>query len=561
VSDLIPGTPAPVPSPEPAAEPRGRRLHRRAKPPRRHWIKRRWLRRLVIASTTLVVLIAAVTVSGYAYVDHLYHEATIIKVKHLVPVQTTGPHANAETILLIGSTSRCALNGKQASSFGSCSGPPSATTGITGVNSDVIMLLHTDPNTHRVSILSIPRDLVLYNVRDENFHKVDAALATDPSQLIQVIEQDFGIPINHYVELNFDTFQNVVNTLGGVKVYFPDRVYDAESGLNITTTGCQPLNGFQALALVRARHMNYWVNGVEEYDGSGDLGRIVRDHEFLRILAATVASRGIDNPFQDNDLLKEILPDLTIDNTFSLGEMVDMILDFHAINPNTSPETTMPNIEDHADYMYEGYDYGSVVFPSYPQDEQAIDAWLGNARPPAAAVSPSSFSLSVVDGTGDPATVTTTATALGNLGFHVVESSGSWPSVGPLSETIVEYTPGHLADAQRVAQSLSGIVTMAQAPTSVIAGSDLPESTGADVTLITGTNFSVLPAVATTSIASTSTTSPSRSATTTTNVTTSSAPPPAANAGGSSSATALLGPVSSSGDPAPPYDPRACPAN
>jgi LCP family protein required for cell wall assembly len=559
VSDLIPGTPAPVPSPEPAAERRGRRQHRRSKPPRRHWIKKRWLRRTIIASTTLVVLIAAIAVSGYAYVDHLYHEATIIKVGNLVPVKKTGVHANAETILLIGSTSRCALNGQQTSAFGSCSGPPSATTGVTGVNSDVIMLLHTDPNTHRVSILSIPRDLVLYNVRDENFHKIDAALANDPGTLVQVIEQDFGIPINHYVELNFDTFQNIVNTLGGVKVYFPDRVYDDQSGLNITTPGCVALNGFQALALVRARHMNYWVNGVEEYDGSGDLGRIVRDHEFLRILASTVASKGIDNIFQDNDLLKAILPDLTIDSTFSIGEMADLILDFHAINPNTAPETTMPNIEDHVDYMYEGYDYGSVVLPAYPQDQEAIDDWLGNSQPPGASVSPSSFSLAVDDGTGDSATATTTATQLGNLGFHVVDSTGSWPSVGPLSETIVEYTPGHLADAERVAQSLSGIVTMAQAPTSAIAGSDLPESTGADVTLITGTNFSVLPAASTVST-STSTTSPSSSATTTTNATTSSVPPPAANAGGSSSATAELGPVSSSADPTPPYDPRACPS-
>ena len=88
----------------------------------------------------------------------------------------------------------------------------------------------------------------------------------------------------------------------------PDRVYDAQSGLNITTPGCHELNGFEALALVRARHMNYWENGVEEYDGSGDLGRIVRDHEFLRILASAVSARGLGNPLVDNDLLGEIAP-------------------------------------------------------------------------------------------------------------------------------------------------------------------------------------------------------------------------------------------------------------
>ena len=57
---------------------------------------------------------------GYAYIDHRFHEATFVKVKHLVKVKSTGPHANAQTILLIGSTSRCVLNGKQAKAFGTC---------------------------------------------------------------------------------------------------------------------------------------------------------------------------------------------------------------------------------------------------------------------------------------------------------------------------------------------------------------------------------------------------------------------------------------------------------
>lgn len=520
----------------------GRRRHRRRKV-RRHWIKRRWLRRSIIALTTIVVLLGAVAVSGYAYLVHEFNKRHVVVVHHLVPVVTTGPQANAETILLIGSTSRCALNGKQAKDFGTCSstGPAGAVTNVTGVNSDVIMLLHTDPNTHRVSILSIPRDLVIYNVENENFHKVDAALASDPSQLVNVIEQDFGIPVNHYVELNFDTFQNVVNTLGGVKVYFPDRVYDTMSGLNITTPGCHLLNGFQSLALVRARHMSYWVNGVEQYDGTGDLGRIVRDHEFLRILAASVAARGLGNLRVDNDLLSEILPDLTVDSTFTLGSMASLVLDYHSINPMKAPETTVPNIELHTDYMYEGYDYGSVVFPSYPQDQKAIDAWLGLSSPPGANVAPGSFTLAVDDGTGSPSATTATAAKLGALGFHVVSSSATWPPVGPLSETVVEYQPGHLADAERVAQSLSGIVSMAQAPTKVIAGSDLPVST-ADVTVLTGSNFSVVSPHPAGSGA------PSGSGST--------SGTPASSSSGSSGS--LLGPVSASADPAPAYDPKPC---
>jgi LCP family protein required for cell wall assembly len=538
------GSDAPDEAPE-SGTTEGRRTRRRHRKPRRHWIKRRWLRRSIIALTTIVVLLGAVAVSGYAYLVHEFNKRHVVVVHHLAPVVTTGPHANAQTILLIGSTSRCVLNGKQAKDFGTCAstGPAGAVTNVTGVNSDVIMLLHTDPNAHRVSILSIPRDLVLYNVENENFHKVDAALASDPSQLVNVIEQDFGIPINHYVELNFDTFQNVVNTLGGVKVYFPDRLYDTMSGLNITTPGCHLLNGFQALALVRARHMSYWVNGVEEYDGTGDLGRIVRDHEFLRILAASVAAKGLGNLSVDNDLLSEILPDLTVDSTFTLGSMASLVLDYHSINPMKAPETTMPNAELHTDYMYEGYDYGSVVFPSYPQDQNTIDQWLGLSTPPAANVAPGSFTLAVDDGTGNPSATTATATKLGALGFHVVSSSATWPPVGPLSETVVEYQPGHLADAQRVAQSLSGIVSMAQAPTKVIPGSDLPVS-AANVTVLTGSNFSVVSP----HLAGSGSGAPSGSG--------SASGTPASSSSGSSGS--VLGPVSASADPAPAYDPKPC---
>ena len=77
------------------------------------------------------------------------------------------------------------------------------------------MILHLNPATDTVSILSIPRDLFVPNARKEGANKIDAALYEGPSQLVAVIQEDFGIPIQHYVELNFDTFANVVNALNG----------------------------------------------------------------------------------------------------------------------------------------------------------------------------------------------------------------------------------------------------------------------------------------------------------------------------------------------------------
>ena len=214
--------------------------------------------------------------------------------------------------------------------------------------------------------------------------------------------------------------------------------------------------------------MNYWVNGVEEYDGSGDLGRIVREHEFLRILASAVAARGLGNPIEDNDLLGEIAPDLTLDSTFTLRDMVDLVLDFHSINPDKAPETTLPNIEDYTDYMYEGYDYGSVVLPSYPQDQQTIDNWLGIKSPPASTVSPSSITVRVLDGAGNPAAAAKTTAKLRT------SDTGSWAGVpGPpwfRSRDRGRVLPGSSGRRGTGHASLSGIVSMTEAPVGHLRG-------------------------------------------------------------------------------------------
>ena len=116
------------------------------------------------------------------------------------------------------------------------------------------------------------------------------------------IQEDLGIPINHFVELNFNGFINSVNALGGINVYFPDPVYDADSLLDIPTPGCHHLNGFYALTLVRARHLQYDPPGDTAprhdwpYDPESDLARIVRTHTFMKIVADTAEQEGKTDP-------------------------------------------------------------------------------------------------------------------------------------------------------------------------------------------------------------------------------------------------------------------------
>ena len=428
-----------------------------------------------------VIVLIAGTAIGYA--EYRNHQIQRIKVGDLV----AQPPSGVENIVLVGSTSRCALK-QQNKAFGLCS------QGVTGINSDVVMILHVNPNTKTAAILSIPRDLFVPNARATGANKIDAALVEGPQQLVSAIEQDFGIPIHHYVELNFDSFQGVVNALGGINMYFPLPVYDAYSGLNIRTTGCQHLNGFQALEVVRARHLVYKApsdksNNPANWtpDPQSDLSRIRRDHEFLRVLATAVDKRGLSNPVTDNDLLSAVAPQLQVDSALSLSAMFGLVTTFHGINVQKTPQQTLPVIVlSSLNYYYQGYDYGNVELTSQPNDLQAIASFLGigaddftmTGKP---LPSPGSVTVSVLNGTGATGQAASTAAALRALGFNTV-GQGDSPAGGSLSESYVYYSSAsHLADAEQVLHSLSGTATLALGPT----------ADGADVTVVTGTNFSV----------------------------------------------------------------------
>ncbi|MHB8680624.1 MAG: LCP family protein [Acidimicrobiales bacterium] len=513
--------------------------------------RNRLRRRLKIAGITTGVTILVLAGSVFGYAEYLNHEIQRVGVRHLQATASSGSEKDVENILLVGSTDRCVLK-QQSQAFGICS------EGVTGVNSDVVMILHLDPDHHRAAILSIPRDLFVPNARTTGAYKIDAALFQGPSQLVDAIEQDFGIPIQHYAELNFDSFQGVVEALGGVKMYFPMPLYDAYSSLDIPTAGCRQLSGFQALAVVRARHLQYKPPDVTTnahaywpQDPQSDLSRIRRDHEFIRVLAAAVGARGLGNPITDQQLVAAVAPQLQVDSGLGLTDMVNLVLTFHTVNPATAPQQTLPvRLHGGTDFFYEGYDYGSVEFPSQPEDHQAVDSFLGlpsnvDTMTGAPLPDPGSVTVSVVSGTGVGRDATTVASRLEADGFDVVNTGYAAPRSYP-AETLVTYSSSSAAGraaAEEVARALTGPVVL-DATT---------DTQGPDVVLTVGSGLAVGPlssgaAPATTTTTTTTTfpgtrgTSPSSTTTTT-----------AVSGGGST-----LEPVTPPTETLAPFDPRSC---
>ena len=296
---------------------------------------------------------------------------------------------------MVGSTSRCAL-AVQNPAYGLCS------QGVSGINSDVMMILHADPAHHRLALLSIPRDLFVPNARNNGAYKIDAGLYQGLTQVVAAVEEDLGIPIQHAVSLNFDQFANIVQALGGINMSFPVAVFDwaptgggadgdqpVSSGLNQTKAACVHLDGTQALQVVRARHLRYETpqsNPDDPYswqqENESDLARIRRDHEFLRVLASTMAKQGLGNPISDFNLINSLKADFTFDQTWPVSDMVNLVLDFHSVDINSVPQLTLPvqvvdDPEGGGGLIYEGSNYGDVEFPAEAQDLASIEQLLG----------------------------------------------------------------------------------------------------------------------------------------------------------------------------------------
>jgi polyisoprenyl-teichoic acid--peptidoglycan teichoic acid transferase len=90
--------------------------------------------------------------------------------------------------------------------------------------SDSLLLLHLDPATHRVSYLSIPRDLRV-EIPGYGTSKVNAASQVGgPALTLATVKKLTGLPIDHVVVVNFDGFKDLIDAVGGIDVNVPKRI-------------------------------------------------------------------------------------------------------------------------------------------------------------------------------------------------------------------------------------------------------------------------------------------------------------------------------------------------
>jgi len=115
-----------------------------------------------------------------------------------------------------------------------------------------------------------------------------------------------------------------------------------------------------------------------------DLARIRRDHEFLRVLATAISKKGLGDPLTDQQIVSSVVSQLTVDRGFSASDMVNLVLNYHSVNPDAAPQLTMPvSVGNFGTYYYEGGNYGDIEFPrraSGPADRSTPSS--ASATPP-----------------------------------------------------------------------------------------------------------------------------------------------------------------------------------
>jgi LCP family protein required for cell wall assembly len=200
-----------------------------------------------------------------------------------------------------------------------------------GNNTDTMLVITINPKTKTAKMLSIPRDtrtklIDKQDPRKDTVDKINAAYSYGGTEMvIDTVENFLNIPIDYYVDVNFQGFQDIVNTVGGIDV---NNKYPFELNGVSLKAGPQHLNGYQALQYARMRHQ----------DPRGDFGRQERQHEVISKVINKAES--MSTLLNYNNILKALSNNITTNLTFD-----DMISIASSYKPSAKNIENMPEVE------------------------------------------------------------------------------------------------------------------------------------------------------------------------------------------------------------------------
>jgi LCP family protein required for cell wall assembly len=475
--------PGPYRGPSPYAGPgrRGRAAEAHAR-----WRRKSRLARAGYIGATLVAVLAMVVgIGGYTYYRHLEGNITVVNVGGLSGRTVYGPL----NILVLGSQERAGQQGF----FGVAPGDSPRTS-----NSDNLLLIHLDPTHTHATVLSIPRDLFVYEPACRARSRfigigmqpaqtyppgnlIDGALNIGgPTCAVGTVTDLTGIKLDHFVEFDFNSFRTMVDAIGGVEVCVPKGGYhDPNSHLNLRR-GMHLLKYDQALAYVRTR------DSLGGADAGGDLPRIQLQQAFISSVVQKVNKEGL---LSNIPVLLSIADTatkaLTVDSGLgSVSELMSLAKSLAHLKSSNVNLITLPTTADTFDYPT----YDQHLMAVQPQDDvlyqmvRTGQTWQGHLP-----VEPyGKVSVRVLNGTGETGLARRTAASLRKLGFTVVGTGNA----AYTTTTTVDFAGLTQADgAYTLMTALKSFSTSYPAGQNTLAEPAWQVGTPGPVTLVLGTDF------------------------------------------------------------------------
>ncbi|HEY0485775.1 MAG TPA: LCP family protein [Mycobacteriales bacterium] len=236
---------------------------------------------------------------------------------------------------------------------------------------DAMMIVHVAKDRKSVDVVSIPRDSWV-DIPEQGYGKINSAYAYGgPTRLRETIEKISNVHIDHVVIADFTGFKDMTDALGGVKITVPQDTWDSR---NHFTAGTHLMTGKEALGYVRQRH------GLP----GGDFDRVKRQQNWIRAVIKQAMSKGtLTNPLTLNAFLDAATKAVSVDDTFSIGQMRDLALSMKSLRSSDIQFMTLPNLGTGWAGTQSIVKIDDVkaasLFTAMQQDQ--VTSWLQNNKP------------------------------------------------------------------------------------------------------------------------------------------------------------------------------------
>lgn len=293
-----------------------------------------------------------------------------------------------------------------------------------GSRSDSLMVVRVNPIDNQAAILSFPRDMWVKQAGSTRSNRINANFnKNDPNRLIRNLKENFGISIDHYINVDFCAFAAIVDAVGGVRVPFQYKARDKRTGFKVLRARvCYTFQGDHALAYMRSRHYTWFDPATRKWrtDGTSDYGRISRQQDFMKRVIRKSLDKARTNPRVATGIMNAALKNIITDDKLTPLTVLQLGQAMKNFDTATMGSYTMPGTGTMIDQA-------AVILPDFESStsKKILAVFQGKA------------SLSTtIKGATTTTIATTTTTTLAAIAATTVPKSGSSKTTTTTSTTV-----------------------------------------------------------------------------------------------------------------------------